>query len=420
MSGPQGVPAQPFDSGLQALALVAGFYRIPADPAQLAHDLGLGRASETPDLVRAAQRLGLKARILHKPAPKRLRTLPLPAIVGLEDGQFAVIAVRLPDGRLRLGFPWNRSFRDLSVEEAIAAGLCDVILIARRLGGAGIDPRTFGLRWFLASVWRYRRPLTHVLAASLFVQLFALITPLFFQIVIDKVLVHKGLSTLIVVTVGLAVIGLFDVTLQYLRTYALSHTTSRMDVELGSRLFDHLLRLPLAYFETRPTGQTVARVRELETIRAFLTGQGLTSVIDLLFTGVFIAVLLAYSVTLTLIVLLSIPIYLVIAMVLRPILREKIKERFNTGAASQQFLVESIVGIHTLKSAAIEPILRRADRRLLGASPDRRGAAGEHPLQPHHSREYCARRAGAEPRAGDRDRAARRGRRVHRQAPARL
>ena len=366
-SGSQGAPAQPLDSGLQALALVAGIYRIPADPSLLAHDLGLERASEAPDLVRAAQRLGLKARILHKPSPERLRTLPLPAIVGLKDGQFAIVFMRHPDGRLRLGFPWNRSFRDLSVEEAIYAGLGDVILIARRLGGAGVDPRTFGLRWFLASVWRYRRPLTHVLAASLFVQLFALITPLFFQIVIDKVLVHKGLSTLIVVTAGLAVIGLFDVTLQYLRTYALSHTTSRMDVELGSRLFDHLLRLPLAYFETRPTGQTVARVRELETIRAFLTGQGLTSVIDLLFTGVFIAVLFVYSVTLTLIVLLSIPIYLIIAMVLRPILREKVKERFNTGAANQQFLVESIVGIHTLKSAAIEPILRNQWEEKLAA-----------------------------------------------------
>ncbi len=120
------------------------------------------------------------------------------------------------------------------------------------------------------------------------------------------------------VTVGLALIGLFDVTLQYLRAYALSHTTSRIDVELGGRLFDHLLRLPLAYFETRPAGQTVARMRELETVRAFLTGQGLTSAIDFLFTGVFIAVLFAYSVMLTLIVLISIPVYLAIAIVIRP------------------------------------------------------------------------------------------------------
>jgi subfamily B ATP-binding cassette protein HlyB/CyaB len=157
------------------------------------------------------------------------------------------------------------------------------------------------------------------------------------------------------------------VTLQYLRTYALSHTTSRIDVELGGRLFDHLLRLPLSYFETRAAGQTVARVRELETIRSFLTGQGLTSALDLLFTGVFIAVLLAYSTILTLIVVLSIPVYVVIAVLIRPVLRAKVKERFDTGAASQQFLVESIVGIHTLKAAAVEPSLRNQWEERLAA-----------------------------------------------------
>ena len=107
-----------------------------------------------------------------------------------------------------------------------------------------------------------------MLAASLFVQIFALTTPLFFQVVVDKVLAHRGYETLFVLVGGLVIIGLFDVALQYLRAYALSHTTNRIDVELGQRLFAHLLRLPLAYFETRSTGQTVARVRELETIRS--------------------------------------------------------------------------------------------------------------------------------------------------------
>ena len=147
-------------------------------------------------------------------------------------------------------------------------------------------------------------------------------------------------------------------TLQYLRTYVLTHTTSRIDVELGARLFDHLLRLPLSFFETRATGQTVARVRELETIRAFLTGQGLSAVIDLVFAVIAIGVMFLYSKTLTLIVLLSIPCYLLIAFLIRPALREKVNERFNRGALSQQFLVESVVGIQTLKAAAVEPMLR--------------------------------------------------------------
>jgi ATP-binding cassette, subfamily B, bacterial HlyB/CyaB len=349
------------DSGLRSLCLIAGHYRIPIEPSQIAHDAGLGgRLAEASDIAIAAKKAGLRARVLEHPDKARLMTVPLPAILRLKDGSYSVIALRLPDNRLRIGSPIDFSFRDLkfsNLEDIWDGG--ELILITRHLGGPGFEPTSFGFHWFLRSVWRYRNPLGQVLLASLFVQFFALTTPLFFQIVIDKVLVHKGTSTLVVIVSGLALVGLFDVILQYLRTYVLSHTTSRIDVELGSRLFDHLLRLPLAYFETRAAGQTIARMRELESIRSFLTGQGLTSVIDLLFTGVFISVLFIYSVTLGLIVLLSIPIYVLIAALARPILREKIKERFNAGAATQQFLVESVVGIHTLKAAAVEPFLRK-------------------------------------------------------------
>ena len=351
--------AERFESGLKALSLVASYFRIVVEPSQLAHDLGLGnRPASSDDIVRAAIRLGLKARLLRNPSLKRVAAVPLPAIISLKDGQFAFLASRHADGRLRIGFPLDKSFRDVTVDGLGEIWDGGVILVARRFAGSGADPRTFGFRWFFHSIWRYRRPLSHVIVASLFIQVFGLVTPLFFQVVIDKVLVHNALSTLTVIAIGLGAVGIFEVSLQFLRSYALSHTTNRIDVELGSRLFDHLLRLPLAYFETRAAGQTVARVRELETIRSFLTGQALTSVLDILFVGIFIAVLFMYSAILTLIVLLSIPVYLLIAILIRPLLREKTKERFNTGAASQQFLVESIVGIQTLKAAAVEPLLQ--------------------------------------------------------------
>jgi ATP-binding cassette, subfamily B, bacterial HlyB/CyaB len=361
----QPLPRRP-DAGLLSLASIAAHYRIAADPFQLAHDLGLGaRDAAGEDIVRAATRIGLKARLLQNQEPKRLVTVPTPAILRMQDGGYRILVQRLADGRLRIVDALARIAQDESVDEVAARWAGEIVPITRRFAGAGVDPATFGFRWFLPSIWRYRGPLAHVLIASLFVQLFALITPLFFQIVIDKVLVHKGLSTLVVIVVGLIAIGLFDVTLQYLRAYALSHTTSRIDVELGSRVFDHLLRLPLSYFETRPTGQTVARVREVETIRNFLTGQGLSSIIDLLFTIVFVAVMFLYSTTLALIVLASVPFYLLIAYLVRPALRQKINERFNTGAASQQFLVESVFGMQTLKAAAVEPILRNEwDDRL--------------------------------------------------------
>jgi subfamily B ATP-binding cassette protein HlyB/CyaB len=155
-----------------------------------------------------------------------------------------------------------------------------------------------------ADIWRYRRPLGHVLAASLFVQIFALTTPLFFEVVVDKVLTHRGSEILFVLVGGLVVIGLFDVALAYLlaylRAYAAAHATNRIDVELGQRLFAHLLRLPIAYFETRSAGETVAGAGT-ERIRNFLTGQALSSAIGLVFDIVFVAVMFAYSATLTLI-----------------------------------------------------------------------------------------------------------------------
>ena len=318
---------------------------------------------------------------------------------------------------MRLVDPIERG-QALENADAVAARWSgELVLITRRFRGAGVDPTTFGFRWFWPSILRYRRPLAHVLVASLFVQLFALATPVFFQLVVDKVLVHKGMSTLIVLVVGMVTLGLFETILQFLRTYTLSHTTNRIDVELGRRLFHHLFALPLAYFETRPAGQTVARMRELETIRSFLTGQGLTSLLDLVFTLIFFVVMFIYSVKLTLVVLLSIPVYVVIASLIRPVLREQINEKFNRGARSQQFLVESIVGAQTLKAASVEPMMQAQwEERLAAyvrtsfdAGFSRRARAEPHPVreQDHDRADPVFRRAIGD--RGDDD-----GRRTHR------
>ena len=356
------------DSGLVALCAVAGYYRIVADPVQLAKELVLDdRVSAYADLLRAANRTGLKARVTEVRTEKRLRAIPAPAIAKLRGGGYILYGGLTPTGEFRFVDPVTRAAREVSGPAALAEIEPEVVLVQRRFRGDGIDPKTFGFSWFLPSIWRYRKPLANVLLASLFVQLFALVTPLFFQAIVDKVVVHKGYSTLAVLVGGLAVLGIFDVSLQYLRSYALSHTTNRIDVELGRRLFAHLLRLPLGYFETRSAGQTVARVRELETIRSFLTGQALFSAIDLFFALIFIAVLLAYSWQLTLIVVGSIPLYVVITILIRPALRNKIKEKFNTGAESQQFLVESIVGVQTLKAAAVEPAMQAQWEEKLAA-----------------------------------------------------
>jgi subfamily B ATP-binding cassette protein HlyB/CyaB len=214
---------------------------------------------------------------------------------------------------------------------------------------------------------KYRGLLAEVLAASFSLQIFALISPLFFQVVIDKVLVHRGLSTLDVLVFGLLVVSVFESLLTALRTHVFSHTTNRIDVELGARLYRHLLALPLAYFEARRVGDSVARVRELENIRNFLTGSALTLVIDLVFTIVFLAVMFYYSPLLSWIVVASFPFYIALSAGLTPLFRARLDEKFKRGAENQAFLVESVTGVETLKAMAVEPQMQQRWEEQLAA-----------------------------------------------------
>ncbi len=194
-----------------------------------------------------------------------------------------------------------------------------------------------------------------MLLASFVIQLFALATPLIFQTVIDKVLVHSGISTLEVMVSGLALIALFDALLSGLRAYLFAHTSNRIDVELGARVFRHLLRLPLAYFEARRVGDSVARVRELETIRQFITSSSMTLVLDLAFCVVFLSVMFVYSATLAWIVVGALPLYALLSLASTPAFRRTLDEKFRRGAENQAFLVESVTGIETIKAMAVEP-----------------------------------------------------------------
>jgi subfamily B ATP-binding cassette protein HlyB/CyaB len=227
--------------------------------------------------------------------------------------------------------------------------------------------RHFGISWFLGAIHKYRYLLCEVLVASFFLQLFALVTPLFFQVVIDKVLVSRTLSTLDVLVIGLATIAVFDTILGILRTFLFAHTTNRIDVELGARLFSHLLALPISYFQARRVGDSVARVRELENIRNFLTSSALTLVIDLFFTFVFLAVMFIYSPLLTAIVVGAFPLYIGISVGATPLFRERLDEKFARGAENQAFLVETVTGVETLKAMAVEPQMqRRWEEQLAG------------------------------------------------------
>ena len=352
------------DTGILCLAMLLRFLKLPADPTQISHEHAPdGKPIDTIGLVRAANQLGVEARAAHVNA-ERLSKTPLPAIAAARDGSFFVLAkVGAEDALIHAP---GRAPEAIPLDDLERRWTNQLIFLTQRAHLAGED-RRFDLTWFIPAIAKYRRLFAEVLAASFFLQLFGLVTPLFFLVVIDKVLVHRGLTTLDVLVVGLLAITVFDVVLGGLRTYIFAHTSSRVDVELGARLFRHLLALPVAYFEARQVGQTVARVRELENIRSFMTGSALTVILDLLFTFVFLAVMFYFSATLTWIVLGAIPFYVALSVGITPALRRRTEERFQRAAANQAFLVESISGVETLKAMAVEPQMRQRWENQLAA-----------------------------------------------------
>jgi subfamily B ATP-binding cassette protein HlyB/CyaB len=350
------VPATPFDTGLGSLALALAMLGEAFDINRARREyLSDGRAADADDLVRIARGAGLKAQ-LSPTSIERVTALSLPVIARCQDGTFFVIGRRI-EADVMVGLGGGPPVR-WTMEELKRQWTGEIVLFARRDRLPGEVAR-FGLRWFIPVIKRFSRVLAEVLVISVFIQLVALASPLFFQVVIDKVLVHRGLTTLNVLVIGLLVINIADALLNWLRTYAFAHTTSRMDAILGSQLFRHLVALPISYFESRATGQTVARVRELENVRQFITSSALTLVVDVAFSLLFLAVMFWYSASLTLAVVISIPFYIVISLVITPLLKVRVQEKFQRGAANQSLLVESLAGIQTLKACAVEPQMRR-------------------------------------------------------------
>ncbi|PIT23346.1 peptidase C39 [Snodgrassella communis] len=347
---------------VSALVLLAHFHGIAVNPADIMHRYAEQNDLKIEQWLLAAKDLGLKAKLV-KHDIKRLHLLALPALVWRDDGQHFILA-RLDEDRYLIQDVQTGKPVILNKEEFAQRYSGQLILVASRASILG-QLAKFDFTWFIPAVIKYRRIFVEVLIVSVFIQLFALVTPMFFQVVMDKVLVHRGFSTLDVITIALLVITIFDVVLGGLRTYIFAHTTSRIDVELGARLFRHLLSLPLAYFEHRRVGDTVARVRELEQIRNFLTGQALTSVLDLCFSFIFLLVMWFYSGWLTLVVLVSLPCYAIWSATISPVLRSRLNDKFARNADNQSFLVESVTAIGTIKAMAVEPqMTRRWDQQL--------------------------------------------------------
>lgn len=351
------------DGGIVCLVTAARILGIPAEYQQIKRAYSdSGKPLELMDLLRAAKQIELKA-CLSIVAFTKLAQLPLPVIAVLKNGSYGVM-IKANQEKVLFFDPGKE--RPLLLSQQALEGIWggQVILLARRVTLAGLS-RQFNLKWFIPVVARYKKLFAEVLVASFFLQIFGLITPLFSQVISDKVLVHKGVSTLDILAIGLFLITIFEGVMGTLRSYLFSHTTNRIDVILGAKLFNHLLALPIKYFEIRRVGDTIARMRELDNIRQFITGSALTVVMDLLFGTVFIIVMFFYSVKLSFVALAAIPFFVALSIIVTPIFRERLNHKFACNVESQSYLVESITGIHTLKSLAIEPQMNRKWENLL-------------------------------------------------------
>lgn len=372
---PQGValpamdasPGQASAQAIDLLRLYGQLHDLPMDAGQLQHRwLDQATPFELPQFNLALQELGFHSKVVRTDFGGLLKNAH-PVVVHLKDGALAIAGGFTEQGLVlqRQGQTQPEKLARADFERVWSGQWIEARRRPASETGTEAVPEKFGVRWFWQAMRKYRALLVEVLMASLFVQVFALMTPLVFQVVIDKVLTHRSLSTLDVLALALVALAVFEVALSAMRHYLFSHTTSRLDVELGSKLFRHLLRLPMSYFESRRAGDTVARVRELDNARAFLTGQALTSWLDLLFAVVYLAVMFYYSPMLTGIVLAALPVFFAASWIVTPILRKNLEDKFALGAENQAFLVETVTSMETLKGQAVEPQWQRQwDRRL--------------------------------------------------------
>lgn len=360
----KGMPDQ---ANLDLLKLFAQLHGMSLDSQQLTHYFGVpGKLLDASELVQALAALEFEAS-LQSGRLNQINAGRLPLLAEGKNARFLLVG-RIDGDGLMVQVAGESQPRQLSQAEFEALWSGRWIEATRATSVAaqnqpGLDK--FGIGWFMQSLKKYRGLMGEILLASFFVQIFALATPLIFQVVIDKVLTHRSFTTLDVVVIALVGISAFEVVLSAMRHYLFSHTTNRIDVELGAKLFKHLMHLPLAYFESRRGGDTVARMRELENVRNFMTGQALTSWLDLFFAVVFLAVMFYYSPTLTFIVVAALPVFFGASWIVTPLLRKKLEDKFALGAENQTFLVETVTAMETLKSQAVEPHWQREwERRM--------------------------------------------------------
>lgn len=346
-------------TGLIAFDAVAKINRISLDLRSIIREHSINDEEiEVEELLRIMKQFDFKAKVKHINAEKIFKeNYPFPAIIINRDNTYSVLLKINNEAQrvLILDIKEGKS-KDISYDELEELTDNKFIILAHNLINSQIK---FGFKWFFKEILTYKQVIAEVMLGSFIVQLFGLVTPLFTQVILDKVIVHRSLMTLDVLAFAFVAVMIFELLLNFSRKYIFLHTASKIDAKLGAKLFKHLFSLPFTYFENRKVGNIITRVRELDQIREFITNKSISVILDLFFSFVFLIMMLIYSRILTFIVILFVIVIGLLYLIITPELRERLEKKFQMGAQSNSYLVESVTGIQTVKSLAIEGSMQK-------------------------------------------------------------
>ncbi len=353
-------------TGLIAFDVIAKINGISIDLRSVVREYSLTTDEiKIEELLRIIKQFDFKVRVKNLLPDEILKVeYPLPAIILKKDGSYSVLLKINKDEKRCLIYSVEENQTkdiDFTTLEDISGN--NLIILSHKLINQKIK---FGFKWFFNEILTYKQVMTEVMIGSFIVQLFGLVTPLFTQVILDKVIVHRSLITLNVLAFAFVVVMVFELLLNFSRKYIFLHTASKIDAKLGAKLFKHLFSLPFTYFENRKVGNIITRVRELDQIREFITNKSVSVILDVFFSFVFIVMMFIYSRVLTFVVLGFVSLIAILYLIITPELRDRLEKKFQMGAQSNSYLVEATTGIQTVKSLAVEGSMQKRWEDYLG------------------------------------------------------
>lgn len=351
-------------SGLIAFDVICKINNIPVDLRAIVRENGITNEEiSIEELLLIAKHAKFKAKTKNIDLSDA-KKYPFPAIFILKNKTYGVILKPDFENEKTLIFiPKEQKAREVTFEELSEIGSGEYIFLSHKLINEQIK---FGFKWFFIEIMKYKRIIAEVMLGSFVVQLFGLVTPLFTQVILDKVIVHRSMSTLDVLGIAFVAVSIFEFLLNLTRNYIFIHTANKIDAKLGSKLFHHLFALPFVYFESRKVGNIISRIRELDQIREFITNKSVSVIIDLFFSTVFLVVMFVYSRILTFVVLFIVALIAILYVTMTPELRARLENKFQMSAQSNSYLVEAVTGVQTVKSLSIEGIMQKKWNDYLG------------------------------------------------------